>query len=75
LIIHGSVIRAILDYVYIALKGRGKVTIADAPLQKANFAEIVKITGLDKIVEFYNQNSNIEVTLVDFRRERALSIV
>ena len=37
MITHGSIIRAILDYVYIALKGNGKIIIADAPLQKCGF--------------------------------------
>lgn len=32
LITRGSIVRAILDYVYIALKGKGKIIIADAPL-------------------------------------------
>src|SRR5688572_2684259 len=29
---HGSVIRAVIDYVLIALKGEGTITIADAPM-------------------------------------------
>ena len=31
LITHGAVIRAVLDYVYIALRGSGRVIVADAP--------------------------------------------
>jgi uncharacterized protein (DUF362 family) len=32
-ITHGSVIRAMLDYVYIALRGNGRIIIGDAPVR------------------------------------------
>lgn len=67
---HGSVIRVALDYVYIALNGKGSITIGDAPLQSADFVKIVKIVGLGKIVDFYNKNSEMKINLVDFRIEK-----
>src|ERR1035437_5753648 len=36
-ITHGSVIRAVVDYVFIALQGEGKITIGDAPQTDSNF--------------------------------------
>src|SRR5215475_7036548 len=39
---HGSVIRAIVDYVAIALQGEGHVIIADAPMLDNNFNRIVQ---------------------------------
>ncbi len=65
----GSVIRAVLDYVYIALKNSGTITIGDAPIQSANFDEIARMVGLDKIVEFYD-SKNINIKIEDFRFER-----
>ncbi|MCQ8893262.1 MAG: DUF362 domain-containing protein [Methanolinea sp.] len=68
MITHGSIIRAILDYVYIALKGKGTITIGDAPIQSCNFEKVIEIAGLDKIVEYYQKNTAIKINLVDFRK-------
>ena len=70
-ITHGAVIRAALDYVYIALKGKGRIIIADAPQNDADFDEIRLIAGLDEIREFYRQNANFEVEVYDLRPECA----
>lgn len=69
LLTHGSIIRAVLDYVYIALKGKGTITIGDAPLQSADFGKVIKIVGIDKIIDFYNKNSEMKINLIDFRME------
>ena len=52
---HGSVIRAVVDYVLIAMKGKGTLTIADAPLIDNDFDRIVKRTGLDEMARFFSQ--------------------
>lgn len=67
-ITHGSVIRTVLDYVYLALNGKGTITIGDAPVQSCNFEEVIKIAGLDKIVEYYSRNTELKIKLVDFRK-------
>jgi uncharacterized protein (DUF362 family) len=67
-ITHGSIIRAVLDYVYLALKGAGTITVGDAPVQSCNFEETVKIAGIDKIVDYYNTNTEMRLKLVDFRK-------
>lgn len=67
-ITHGSVIRAALDYAYLALKGEGTITIGDAPVQSCNFEDAIKIAGIDKIVDYYNANTEIKVKIVDFRK-------
>lgn len=69
---HVSVIRPIIDYVIIALKGKGKITIGDAPLQKCNFEKLVKHNGLQKVVKFYKEN-DINIDLFDFRKEMLLT--
>lgn len=67
-ITHGSVIRAVLDYVHLALKGEGSITIGDAPIQSCNFEKVIEIAGLDKIIEYYKKNTAIKINLVDFRQ-------
>ncbi len=74
LITHGSIIRAALDYVYIALKGQGRIIIADAPQNDADFDAIRRIAGLDAIQEFYRQHAGFEVEVYDLRPERAKKI-
>lgn len=74
LITHGSIIRATLDYVYIALKGRGRIIIADAPQNDADFEAIRRMAGLDEIQEFYRKQAGFEVEVYDLRPERATKI-
>src|SRR5262249_49916609 len=44
-----GVIRAVLDYVCLALDGRGKVIIGDAPLQSCNFDKLIQQSGLHEL--------------------------
>jgi uncharacterized protein (DUF362 family) len=74
LITHGSIIRAALDYVYIALKGKGRIIIADAPQNDANFDAIRRIAGLDEIQQFYRRHAGFEVEVYDLRPEKARKI-
>jgi uncharacterized protein (DUF362 family) len=74
LITHGSVIRAAMDYVYIALQGQGRAIIADAPQNDADFMAIRQITGLDEIQAFYRQHADFDVEVCDLRPERARKV-
>jgi len=74
LVTHGSVIRAVLDYVYIALGGQGRIIIADAPQNDADFEAICRITGLREIQEFYRRQAGCQVEVYDLRPERAAKI-
>lgn len=74
LITHGSVIRAALDYVYLALRGQGRIIIADAPQNDADFGKIRKIAGLDEIQAFYRKHAGFEVEVYDLRPERAIKV-
>jgi len=71
LITHGSIIRAVLDYVYIALKGEGRIIIADAPQNDADFDAIRRIAGLDEIQDFYRREADFDIEVFDLRPEKA----
>ncbi len=73
-ITHGSIIRAALDYVYIALKGEGRIIIADAPQNDADFDTIRQIAGLDEIQQFYKQHADFDVEVYDLRSEKAKKV-
>lgn len=67
---HGSVVRAVLDYVFFALCGKGSITIADGPQTDSDFEAIVARLGLREICEFYNSQLGFPVELLDLRSER-----
>ncbi|SEO72496.1 DUF362 domain-containing protein [Propionispora vibrioides] len=64
---HGSVIRPIVDYTLLALKGLGEIIVGDAPHGNADFDKIVRYNGLKELVEWY-QAQGYPVSLYDFRK-------
>ncbi len=70
LITHGSVLRAVVDYVFLARGGRGSVTIADSPQNDADWDELVRHQALRELVDFYRAVApEFRVELVEVRRE------
>lgn len=65
---HGSIIRAVADYAWLALGGRGRVVLADAPQTDSSFARIVDVLGLEAIAGFYGSRG-LTFDLIDLRRE------
>lgn len=70
LITHPSVVRAILDYVVIALGNTGRIVLGDAPLQSCDFERLVQEQGYDSLISFY-EKQGIIVELQDFRLIRS----
>ena len=69
IITHTSVIRVLLDYVCLALDYRGKVVIADAPLQSCNFARLLKLNRAAELVKIYSRKfDDMEFSIVDLRK-------
>ncbi len=72
-ITHGSVLRPLVDYVYIALQGNGSIIICDAPQHDADWEDILRHTGVGGILEFYRRNvkdPRFSLSLIDLRPER-----
>ncbi|MBU1911921.1 MAG: DUF362 domain-containing protein [Candidatus Omnitrophica bacterium] len=72
LITHGSVIRAAVDYVYIALKGKGRIIVADGPMDDADFGKIANLTGLYEIRRFYKEKAGFDIEVCDLRQEKVI---
>lgn len=70
---HGSIIRALADYVFKAVGRNGKVIVGDAPQTDSSFSTIVSILGLDRLVSFY-ADRGLTMELVDFRQEEWLNV-
>ena len=68
-ITHGSVIRAVCDYVLRALNGVGRVVICDAPQTDSSFDEICRVSATRAVVEWYQSWSDVPVELLDLRSE------
>lgn len=64
---NAQVIVPIIDYVILALDGKGKIIIGDAPMQECRFDKLIRESGYEEIVEFYRNKNNLDIELVDFR--------
>ncbi len=72
MITHGSVVRAVLDYVTVALKGQGKILLGDSPLQRTDLPAVLRLNGLEGVIDFYSGLKAIDFKFEDFRLEQAL---
>ena len=72
-ITHPSVIRAVCDYVIIALGRGGELVLGDAPQMNCDFAALCRISGMDRLVDYLRAacaRRGISLKLVDFRQEQ-----
>ena len=72
---HGSVLRAIMDYVLIALKDRGEIIVCDAPQMNCDFNKLIELNGFKSIFDFYRnkyKNKGIKISLLDLRKEMTI---
>jgi len=67
-ITHGSIIRAVADYVWKAIGPQGKIILADAPQSDASFSQMADLLGLDDLRDFYRAH-NLNFEIIDLRRE------
>lgn len=67
IITHTSVLRAVADYCWVALKGKGRIVIADAPQYDCDFSELMERTKLDKICDFYSMFAGPSIEFFDLR--------
>lgn len=67
IVTHPAVLRAVADYVWIAMQGSGRITIADAPQYDCDWQELMEATQMPRVVEFYNSQQGPCVSLHDLR--------
>ena len=69
LVTHTSVIRVLIDYVVLALDGRGRIDIADAPLQGCDFEALKRVTRIEELVGLYRAATTaVEFRVLDLRK-------
>lgn len=64
-----ELIRQVADHVADRLRGRGRITICDAPQTDSSFTRIVQRLGLDELAESCSRRHGVRVDLVDLRGE------
>jgi uncharacterized protein (DUF362 family) len=64
-----SLIGLVSEYVCIELKGKGKLTICDAPQTDSSFNKILSVTKLDQLAVELSSKYNIPVEVIDLRNE------
>lgn len=67
MVTHPSVVRAVIDYVIIALQGNGRIILADAPMQSCDLGRLFCSAGYGKMLEFY-QEKGVSVEVYDLRK-------
>lgn len=72
IIIHASVMRPVLDYIIIALQGRGRIIIGDAQVIFGHFDEAMAISQIDQLVTWYQKQTPVPIELFDLRIYRAV---
>ena len=65
---HGSVVRAVSDYVFKAIGDKGRVVVADAPQTDSSFDAVVERTGLFVLRNFYRRHG-FHFDVLDLRKE------
>lgn len=63
-----SVVAAVVDYAIIAMRGKGKISIADAPMQNCDFDILSIESGYKELIEYYQRKKlGITFELLDLR--------
>jgi len=70
IVVHASVLRPILDYVCIALDGRGRIIIGDSQVADARFEDVLTVSHLRALLEWYGSESAIPIECFDLRAKR-----
>jgi uncharacterized protein (DUF362 family) len=66
-IVHGSVLRPLVDYVKLALGDTGEIVIADNPVEGADFEKIMAFTGARSMVDTLKQRGYRQLSVADLR--------
>jgi uncharacterized protein (DUF362 family) len=66
---HGAIVRAAVDYAFLAVGPEGRVTIAEAPQHDCNWSSIAERAGLEPLVAHYESTLGRALEIVDLRRE------
>ncbi len=70
-ITHPSIIRVILDYIFVATKGNCEVIIGDSPLQQTDFNKIIELSKINDLISYFHKKG-LNIKIEDFRLKKAI---
>lgn len=73
LVTNPSVLRPIIDYVAAALKGTGRIILADAPMQGCDLQHMFKEAGYQELFSFY-EKVGLKLEVMDLRKYHVVKI-
>ena len=65
-----SIVSVVINYVWKALKGKGTIIVADAPVQDCNFENLIKTSGYKNMIDYY-KGKGLNISLLDLRGLKA----
>lgn len=68
LVTNASILRAMIDYVYLALQGTGKIIIGDSPMPDCDFDSLMKKADYESVWKSC-EDRNISIEVMDFRED------
>src|SRR5919198_4712693 len=68
IITHSAMVRAVVDLVYEAIDGKGTITLADAPQWNCDFENLLTVTEIAAISDYYNTQRDFEIPIIDLRQ-------
>lgn len=65
---HPSVLRAVVDYVFVAIRGRGRIIIADVPQMDCQWERLMAAQRLESVQDLYRTKLGFDLEVMDLRR-------
>ena len=66
MVTNASLLRPLVDYIYLAAGSAVKIIIGDCPVQTANFEEVSRLSGIKELCDYYCRQG-IYIKLLDMR--------
>ena len=73
MITHSAVIRAVVDLAYEAMHSEGEIVIADAPQWDCDFDNLLRITQIERIADYYRAKYGFHIPIRDLRQIRCVT--
>lgn len=71
-IVHACILRPIMDYVVIALKNEGRITIGESQIVFGQFDKAMEISQINALLDWYRNKVSIPIDCIDLRFNRAV---
>ncbi|MFW9789101.1 MAG: DUF362 domain-containing protein [Candidatus Thorarchaeota archaeon] len=69
---HSSLIRAVVDYAYLAVGDTGKISVLDSPIEDTDWTRLHRWTKFADVMDFFKESTNVPIHLVDLRDFRTI---